>query len=61
MKNPVYLPFGVALLSLVGWVEYTGWSWQSVSEVKNVPKSVRDNPGSYRSIYRPVPHYMGGK
>ena len=23
----------------------------SVNEVKNVPKSVRDNPGAYRSIY----------
>jgi hypothetical protein len=29
--------------------------------MKNVPKSVRDNPGSYRSVYGFYHHYTGGK
>jgi hypothetical protein len=32
------------------------------NEVKNVPKTVRDNPGAYRSIYGGYySHYVGGK
>jgi hypothetical protein len=41
--------------------EYRGWSLDSVNEVKNVPRSVRDNPGSYRSVYSSYHHYTGGK
>ena len=41
--------------------EYRGWSLNSVNEVKNVPRSVRDNPGSYRSVYSGYHHYTGGK
>jgi hypothetical protein len=26
-----------------------------------VPRSIRDNPGSYRSIYSSYHHYTGGK
>ena len=41
--------------------EYRGWSLDTIEEVKNVPKSVRDNPGSYRSVYSGYHHYTGGK
>jgi hypothetical protein len=60
-NHPFYLAFGMAVLSLVGMAEYRGWSLTSVNEVKNVPKTVRENPGVYRSVYRPYPHYTGGK
>ncbi len=56
-----YLSYGVLVLALLGAGEYRGWSFSRVSEIKNVPKSVRDNPGSYRSVYSSYHHYVGGK
>ena len=35
--------------------EYRGWSLTRVNEVKNVPKTMRDNPGAYRSHYSIYP------
>jgi hypothetical protein len=55
------LVYGIAVLVAVSAAEYRGWSLNSVDEVKNVPKSVRDNPGSYRSVYGYYHHYTGGK
>ena len=55
------LVYGIAVLAVVSAAEYRGWSLNSVDEVKNVPKSVRDNPGSYRSVYGYYHHYTGGK
>ncbi|MCU0633611.1 MAG: hypothetical protein MUE41_01955 [Gemmatimonadaceae bacterium] len=49
--NVRYLLFGLALLGGLAVVQYRGMSLLSTSEVKNVPKSVRDNPGSYRGAY----------
>ena len=57
----IYLIYGIAVvLALAGGV-YRGWSFTTVNEVKNVPKSVRDNPGSYRAVYSSYHHYTGGK
>jgi hypothetical protein len=53
--------YGVMVLGLLGMAQYRGWSLTSVNEVKNVPRSVRDNPGSYRSAYAVYHHYTGGK
>jgi hypothetical protein len=61
MKTPFYFGYGTLILALLGWAEYGGYSFLSVSEVKNVPKSVRNNPGAYRSHYRSGPRYFGGK
>jgi len=61
MRNPFYLTYGILLLALVGLAEYRGWSLSKINEVKNVPKSVRDNPGAYRAIYGGYPRYIGGK
>jgi hypothetical protein len=61
MRHPLYLLYGLVLLGLVGLAEYRGWSLTSVNEVKNVPKSVRDNPGAYRSHYMFFPRHIGGK
>ncbi len=57
----IYLGYGLLLFSLLGVTQYRGWSLQSVEEVKNVPKTVRDNPGAYRSHYRGSPRFFGGK
>jgi hypothetical protein len=61
MRNPFYMAYGVVLLGLLGAAQYTGWSFQKVNEVKNVPKTVRDNPGAYRSHYGGYYRYFGGK
>jgi hypothetical protein len=60
MRN-FYWIYGAVVLGLLGIAEYRGWSLDSVNEVKNVPRSVRDNPGSYRSVYSSYHHYTGGK
>jgi hypothetical protein len=57
----LFLIYGMAVLLAVSFAEYRGWSLNRVNEVLNVPKSVRDNPGSYRSVYGFYHHYTGGK
>jgi hypothetical protein len=61
LRFPLYTMYSLMLLGGVGWAEYRGWSWLRVNEVKNVPKTVRDNPGAYRSHYGVYPRYFGGK
>jgi hypothetical protein len=61
MKHPFYLIYGLLLVGLTGAAEYMGFSFTSYDEVKNVPRSVRDNPGAYRSHYRGSSRYFGGK
>jgi hypothetical protein len=61
MFNALYLIYGFMVLSFVGMAEYRGWSMDTMNQVKNVPRSIRDNPGAYRSIYSGYHHYTGGK
>jgi hypothetical protein len=61
MIRTFFLIYGLAVLGGVSMAEYQGWSLSRVDEVRNVPKSVRDNPGSYRSVYGYYHHYTGGK
>jgi len=42
---------GPILLALFAYASYTGWTWADYSEVRDVPKSIRNNPGVYRTIY----------
>jgi hypothetical protein len=56
-----FLIYGLVVLALVSVAELRGWSLDRVDQVPNVPKSVRDNPGSYRSVYGFYHHYTGGK
>jgi len=48
-----YLTFGLLVVGAFGFAQYRGWSLLRTNEVRNVPRSVRDNPGAYR------PHYVG--
>lgn len=59
MTSRGYRLYAAAVTVLLGWALYAGWSWTDVDEVKQVPKSVRDNPGSYRSHYRYFSRYFG--
>jgi len=61
MMRNFFLAYGVIVLAVVSIAEYRGWSLNRVDEVRNVPRSVRDNPGSYRSVYSSYHHYTGGK
>ncbi|MGD0307300.1 MAG: hypothetical protein ABSC71_20935 [Candidatus Acidiferrales bacterium] len=61
MIRNLYILYGILVLAALGIAEYRGWSLDSVDVVKNVPRSVRDNPGSYRSVYSSYHHYTGGK
>ena len=44
-----YVVFGALVLGALTWTHYTGWGPSNVTEEK--VKSVRNNPGSYRSAY----------
>ena len=57
----MYKGYGVLVLLLIAYIQYTGWSWADVDEVHQVPRTVRDNPGAYRSHYHSYIHYSGGK
>jgi hypothetical protein len=61
MRHTLYLVYGIILLGLAGMAEYRGWSLLRPNEFKSVPKTIRDNPGSYRSHYMFYSHYTGGK
>ena len=55
MRHLIY-PYGLAIALLFGYAQYTGWSWADVDEIHDVPKSIRNNPGIYRSMYTRFPH-----
>ncbi len=61
MRNPIYLLFGLLVLGTTTVAEWRGWSWSRVNELKDVPRTIRDNPGAYRSHYGYYPRYFGGK
>jgi hypothetical protein len=48
--------YGLLITILFGYAQYTGFSWSDVEEIQNVPKSIRNNPGIYRSMYSRYPH-----
>jgi hypothetical protein len=60
MKQAYFL-YALLVMVMGGYAQYRGWSFLSVDEVKNVPKTVRDNPGAYRSHYAGYGRYIGGK
>ena len=61
MMQRIYLLYGMLVLGGAGFAQFHGWSPYSITQLKNVPKSVRDNPGSYRSVYHSYHGYTGGK
>lgn len=61
MNTPLFAAYGVLLLALTGFGEYRGFSWDRVNQQRVLPKSIRDNPGAYRSSYGGYSRYIGGK
>ena len=52
MNKILYVMLGVIVLGATAAVEWRGWSPARITEVNDVPRTVRSNPGSYR------PHYI---
>ena len=58
----LYMVYGLLVLGFMGTAQYRGWRLlASVNEARTTPKSVRDNPGSYRPVYGGFGHFTGGK
>ena len=61
MMRVLYLALGALVLSGAVLADTRGWLGTRPARVDNVPRSIRDNPGAYRSLYRGSPRYYGGK
>jgi hypothetical protein len=61
IRNPIYTLYGLLLLSGFSFMTWRGSSLGGITELKNVPKSVRENPGVYRSHYSWLPYMFRGK
>ncbi len=61
MKFTPYSIYGAVVLGLLTVGQWMGFTATPVNEVKNIPKSVRENPGVYRSHYSWLPRWFGGK
>ena len=57
----LYTLYGAALLALLAVAEYRGWGLWRPSRVRDVPRSVRENPGAYRPVYVGGARYPRGK
>jgi hypothetical protein len=56
-----YLVYGLIVIGIMGTAQYRGWRLIPAAGGRAVPKSVRDNPGSYRPVYGGFWHVGGGK
>ncbi len=56
-----YAWYAVAVLVLAAVLEWRGTSFTRTERRSDVPRSVRDNPGAYRAVYRGGPRYYSGK
>lgn len=61
LKNPIYSAYSLLLLGAAAIAQWTGFGLNPATPVKDVPKSVRENPGAYRSHYAFLPRWFGGK
>jgi len=57
----LYLAYGLIVIGMMGVAEFRGWSLAAASQGRTAPRSVRDNPGSYRPAYGGFRHFSGGK
>ncbi|MBZ5612004.1 MAG: hypothetical protein LAP38_27405 [Acidobacteriia bacterium] len=60
-SSPLFLLYGILLIGSSTYGSYRGWSFSRINQQKVLPKSIRDNPGAYRSTYGGYSRYIGGK
>jgi hypothetical protein len=56
-----YALFGLAVLAGAAWADLRGWTPIRPGEARVGPRSVRENPGAYRTVYRSSSRYRLGK
>ncbi|MBI3279286.1 MAG: hypothetical protein HYZ57_05525 [Acidobacteria bacterium] len=62
LRHPIYTLFGLTLLGAAAIAEFAGYTFGSpTSRFRGDPKSIRNNPGIYRSMYSGYTRYSGGK
>jgi hypothetical protein len=61
MARLLYLLIGLLLAGTAMVADTRGWLGTRPSLVRNVPRSIRDNPGAYRALYTGSPRLFGGK
>ena len=61
MRSPLYLLYGMGLLAAMSFAQWRGFTLGSLNQAREVPRSIRDNPGAYRSTYGGYSRYTGGK
>ena len=57
----IYLVFGLLASGWAVTADRAGWLTPRPDVLSNVPRSIRDNPGAYRSIYNGSSRLFGGK
>ncbi|MGC4081301.1 MAG: hypothetical protein QM736_04090 [Vicinamibacterales bacterium] len=61
MLRTLYLLLGLAVLGAAGYADLRGYIAARPSTINNIPRSIRQNPGAYRSLYNGSPRLFGGK
>jgi hypothetical protein len=61
MIRALYLILGLAVIGSSAMADTRGWFGARPATVRNVPRSIRDNPGAYRALYNSSPRWFGGK
>ena len=54
-RHPLYLLFGALVIGAAALADARGWTLARTTERRptaGAPRSVRENPGAYRSVYR---------
>ncbi len=57
----LYGAFGLLAVAAALAAEWRGWGMARAREQQVVPRSLRENPGVYRSVYRGPYRYLRGK
>jgi hypothetical protein len=61
MLRAVLFLVGLAVVTATYFADTRGWLATRPSTIQNVPRSIRDNPAAYRSLYSSSPRLFGGK
>ncbi|WP_082280821.1 hypothetical protein [Leptospira kirschneri] len=61
VKRLLYPAYVLWISGYLAYNNFYGGGSNEVDEVENVPKTVRENPGVYRSHYTNFMRYSGGK
>ena len=60
-RHPLYALFGLLVVGAAAASEWRGWTFARAARGTVVPRSVRENPGAYRTVYRGSYRYLRGK